>query len=105
MSDTRSLFTDQPFHDAFILSGDVRSANRAAFARLHERADHEADQAADDRAEQGDDEKLAPDSAAQVTDRKEAQRDDEGFKTGGQDGANRPRDNPDENVAYPQIHC
>ena len=81
-----------------------RSPDRAAFARLHERPDHEADESADDCAEDADNKELAPDSTAEVTDRKEAQRYDDRLESGGKNGANRPRDNPDENVIQAQIH-
>jgi len=72
--------------------------NRAPFARLHECPDHDTDEPTNDRAEDSDNEELAADATAEVTDRKEAQRYDNGLESGGKNGANRPRDNPNENV-------
>jgi hypothetical protein len=78
---------------------------RSAPAGLNDRPDAQADEPANDRAENCDDQKLTPDSTAQVTDRKEPQRDDERFKAGREDGTNRTRDYSDKHVAQPQIHC
>jgi hypothetical protein len=75
-----------------------RSSDRTSFARLHECPDHDTDEPTDDRAEDGDNKELAPDSTAEVTDRKEAQRYDHRLESGGKNGANRPRDNPNENI-------
>jgi hypothetical protein len=76
----------------------TRLADGAAFARLDESANHITNQAADNGAQQRDDEKLAADSATEVTDRKEPQRDDKGFEPGRENGTNCSRDNADENV-------
>lgn len=113
MSETRSLFktTASLFFQTVPrkrpgIAGTASSlADRAAVARLHQRTDGVTDQAADYRTEQGDNEKLAPDSAAQMADGKEAQRHDESLEGGREDGANGSRDNADEHVTDTQIHC
>jgi hypothetical protein len=79
-------------------------AAMSRIALLEQGADQETDDPADDRAHDRDEEKLAPETAADATEREEAKGENRGLKGRGDHGTHGPGNDPDEDVTHAQKH-